>query len=57
MPLTRPLVRILAAIAILAVAAFAVLWIGARTDLPGLPTPTPPDQTEGGTDAVPDDER
>ena len=31
MPLTRPLVRILAAIAILAVAAFAVLWIGART--------------------------
>jgi hypothetical protein len=31
MPLTRPLVRILAAIAILAVAAIAVLWIGART--------------------------
>ena len=31
MPLTRPFVRILAVIAILAVAAFAVLWIGART--------------------------
>lgn len=31
MPLTRPLVRILAAIAILAVAAVAVLWLGART--------------------------
>lgn len=31
MPLTRPLVRILAAIAILAVAAIAVLWLGART--------------------------
>lgn len=31
MPLTRPLVRILAAIAILALAAIAVLWLGART--------------------------
>ena len=31
MPLTRPFVRILAAIAILAVAAVAVLWLGART--------------------------
>ena len=31
MPLTRPLVRILAAVAILAVAAIAVLWLGART--------------------------
>ena len=31
MPLTRPFVRILAAVAILAVAAVAVLWLGART--------------------------
>lgn len=31
MPLTRPFVRITAAIAILAVAALAVLWLGART--------------------------
>ena len=31
MPLTRPFVRITAAIAILAVAAVAVLWLGART--------------------------
>jgi uncharacterized protein involved in outer membrane biogenesis len=31
MPLTRPPVRILAAIAILALAAFALLWLSART--------------------------
>ena len=31
MPLTKPLVRILAVIAILALAAVAVLWLGART--------------------------